>query len=209
MVVKYNTVSLRHKHSPETLFIHINQCIHIVLAFTSNARQLIIHFKAFLSTKISFLKISFLKISFLKISFFFSKILSHFILFDFSKFFFFRKYCSQLTGQRYCSLIIFTDYCSWINVHELLFMDQCSRITIGHNTKIVLQPWTKISKKSAEKSPKYLFSVGLEKKNAWKIRLPEKSVENRVYRRFFAEKSEVSDMSVEKLGVSSTRCKAR
>ena len=200
MVVKYNTVSLRHKHSPETLFIHINQCIHIVLAFTSNARQLIIHFKAFLSTKISFLKISF----------FFSKILSHFILFDFSKFFFFfRKYCSQLTGQRYCSLILFIDYCSWINVHELLFMDQCSRITIGHNTKIVLQPWTKILKKSAEKSPKYRFSVGLEKKNAWKIRLPEKSVENRVYRRFFAEKSEVSDMSVEKSGVSSTRCKAR
>ena len=29
--------------------------------------------------------------------------------------------------------------------------------------------------KSAEKSPKYLFSVSLEKKNAWKIRLPEKS----------------------------------
>ena len=45
MVVKYNTVSLRHKHSPETLIIHINQCIHIVLAFTGNARQSILHLK--------------------------------------------------------------------------------------------------------------------------------------------------------------------
>ena len=42
-----NAVSLRLKHSPETLFIHINKCIHIVLAFTSNARQLIIHSKHF------------------------------------------------------------------------------------------------------------------------------------------------------------------
>ena len=47
MVVKYNTVSLRHKHNLETLFIHITQCIHIVLAFISNARQLIIHLKHF------------------------------------------------------------------------------------------------------------------------------------------------------------------
>ena len=57
--VNLNAVSLLLKHSPETLFIHINQCIHIVLAFTSNARQLIMHLKYFLSTKISFLKILF------------------------------------------------------------------------------------------------------------------------------------------------------
>ena len=42
-----NAVSLRLKHSPKILFIHINQRIHIVLAFTSNARQLIIHKKLF------------------------------------------------------------------------------------------------------------------------------------------------------------------
>ena len=42
-----NTVSPRHKHSPETLFIHLNQCIHIVLRFTGNARQSIIHLKHF------------------------------------------------------------------------------------------------------------------------------------------------------------------
>ena len=43
------------------------------------------------------------------------------MLFDFSKnCFFFRKYCSQLTGQCYCPLILFTG-------------------TVGHNTKIVLQ----------------------------------------------------------------------
>ena len=57
---------------------------------------------------------------------------------------------------------------------------------------------TKKSEKSAEKSPKNRFSVGLEKKNAWKIRLPEKSVENRLYRRFLAEKSETAEKSVEK-----------
>ena len=45
MAVNLNTVSRRHKHSPETLIIHINQCIHLVLAFTSNARQLTIHLK--------------------------------------------------------------------------------------------------------------------------------------------------------------------
>ena len=45
-----NAVSLRLKHSPEILFIHINQCIQIVLAFTSNARQLIIHLKHFFFT---------------------------------------------------------------------------------------------------------------------------------------------------------------
>ena len=82
MVVKYNTVSLRHKHSPETLFKHINQCIHIVLAFTSNARQLIIHLKHFFFQQ---------KFHFLKVSFFFSRkfclILLTFILFEF----FFKK----------------------------------------------------------------------------------------------------------------------
>ena len=40
-----NTVSLRHKHSLDTLIIHINQCIHIVLAFSGNGRQSILHLK--------------------------------------------------------------------------------------------------------------------------------------------------------------------
>ena len=51
MVVKHNTVSLRHKHSPETLFIHRKQFISNVLAFTSNARQLIHMLNHFFSTK--------------------------------------------------------------------------------------------------------------------------------------------------------------
>ena len=54
-----NAVSLRLKHNPKILFIHINQCIHIVLAFTSNTRQLIIHLKHFYQQKIYFLKILF------------------------------------------------------------------------------------------------------------------------------------------------------
>ena len=70
-------------------------------------------------------------------------------------------------------------------------------------------PWTKISEKSAEKSPKYHFSVSLEKKNAWKIRLLEKSEKNQLYRRFFDGKSEISNFSVEKSGVCCTRWKAR
>ena len=49
-----NAVSLRLKHSPETLVIHINQCIHIVLAFTGNARQSIIHLKHFYQQKFHF-----------------------------------------------------------------------------------------------------------------------------------------------------------
>ena len=47
MAVKYNAVSLGHKHSPKILFIHINQCIYIVLALTGNARQSIMHLKYF------------------------------------------------------------------------------------------------------------------------------------------------------------------
>ena len=64
-----NAVSLRLKHSPETLFIHINQCIHIVLAFTGNARQSIIHLKHFYQQKFHFLEI-----------FFFSKIFSFYLI---------------------------------------------------------------------------------------------------------------------------------
>ena len=45
MVVKSNTVSLRHKHSLETLIIHITQCMRNVLAVTGNARQSILHLK--------------------------------------------------------------------------------------------------------------------------------------------------------------------
>ena len=73
----------------------------------------------------------------------------------------------------------------------------------------MLQAGTKKSEKSAEKSPKNRFSVGLEKKNAWKIRLPEKSAENRLYRRFFAEKSETAEKSVERSAVDDTRWEAR
>ena len=60
-----------------------------------------------------------------------------------------------------------------------------------------------------EKSPKNRFSVVLEKKNASKIRLPEKSAENRLYRRFFAEKSATDEKSVERSAVVDTRWKAR
>ena len=69
MAVKYNAVSLRHKHSPETLIIHINQCIHIVLAFTDSARQSILHLKYFF----------FFQQKFHFLNFFFPKILSHFV----------------------------------------------------------------------------------------------------------------------------------
>ena len=76
MAVKYNAVSLRHKHSPETLIIHINQYINIVLAFTDSARQSILHLKFFF---FSFNKnFIFLKILFI---FFFRKFCP--ILFDF------------------------------------------------------------------------------------------------------------------------------
>ena len=53
---KFNltTVSPMHKHSLETLFIHINQCIHIVLTFIGNARQSIIHLKHFYQQKFHF-----------------------------------------------------------------------------------------------------------------------------------------------------------
>ena len=71
MAVKYNAVSLRHKHSPKTLFIHINQCIYQVLV-----RQPF-HSKPFLSTKILFSKISFFQ-NFVS----FYLILSYFILFN-------------------------------------------------------------------------------------------------------------------------------
>ena len=76
MVVKSNTVSLRHKHSPETLFIHINQCICIVLALSGIARQSIFHLKYCFQQNFIFENFIFLKI-------YFSKILSNFILFYF------------------------------------------------------------------------------------------------------------------------------
>ena len=69
MAIKYNAVSLKHKHIPETLFVHINQCIHIVLAFTGNARQSIIPLKYFYQQKFYFCK------------FYFFEILSNFISF--------------------------------------------------------------------------------------------------------------------------------
>ena len=68
---------------------------------------------------------------------------------------------------------------------------------------------TKISEFFAEKSEKNRFSVSLEKKKPWKTRLEEKSAKNRLYRRFFGEKSEISDFSVEKSDVCCKRWKAR
>ena len=64
-----NAVSLQLIHSLEILFIHINQCIHIVPAFIRNARPFILYFKSYLSTKNLFSKIYF----------YFFKILSHFV----------------------------------------------------------------------------------------------------------------------------------
>ena len=54
-----NSVSLRHKHRPEILSIHINQCICIVLAFTGNARRSIFAFKTLFSSKFYFQKFYF------------------------------------------------------------------------------------------------------------------------------------------------------
>ena len=72
-----NSVSLRHKHRPEILFIHINQCICIVLAFTGNARRSILHLKHCFQQNLIF-EILFLKILFFE---FFFQILFDFILF--------------------------------------------------------------------------------------------------------------------------------
>ena len=77
MVVKSKTVSLRHNHSPETLLIHITQCI----------------FNQFRVKNIVFNEILFSKILFLKILFFKNFIKFYFILFFLIKFkiFFFPK----------------------------------------------------------------------------------------------------------------------
>ena len=72
MVVKSNTVSLRHNHSPETLIIHITQCIRNHFAF-----------KILFSTKFYFQKFYFLKILFFK-----NFIKIYLILFEFNNFFF-------------------------------------------------------------------------------------------------------------------------
>ena len=69
--VKYNAVSLRHKHSLEILFIHRNQCKYQVLV-----RQPF-HSKTFFVNK-NFIFENFI---------FFPKILSHFILFYFILFY--------------------------------------------------------------------------------------------------------------------------
>ena len=96
---------------------------------------------------------------------------------------------------------LFTDHTSlkYLLTQKYLNLRQCRW----------LESWTKISVFSADISPKCRFSVSFEKINPRKIRLPEKSVENRVYRRFFAEKSETAEKSVEKLGVDNTRWEAR
>ena len=74
MEVKSNAISLKHKRSPETLFIHRIQFIRNV-----HVRQPF-HSKPFLSTKIVFSKFSFFQnfVSFYFILFYFSKILFHF-----------------------------------------------------------------------------------------------------------------------------------
>ena len=70
-------------------------------------------------------------------------------------------------------------------------------------------PGNKISEFFAEKSEKNRLSDSLEKKKPWKTRLEEKSAKNRLYRRFFGEKSETADFSTEKSDVCCTRWKAR
>ena len=72
MVVKSNTVSLRHNHSPETLIIHVTQCIR----------------NQFRVQNIVFNKILFSKILFLKILFFENFIKIYLILFEFNKYYF-------------------------------------------------------------------------------------------------------------------------
>ena len=129
MVVKYNTVSLRHKHSPETLFIHINQCIHIVLAFTSNARQLIIHLQHFYQQKFHF---------------FFRKfclILLKFFLFDFSK-----KNSNLLfivdqstilftvTVHIYCSYLLFIFTVHDLSCNTICLLQYTSSSVLQYNT---------------------------------------------------------------------------
>ena len=89
-----------------------------------------------------------------------------------------------------------------------LFSPSCYNMGLSIRPRVLI-PWTKISVFSADISPKCRFSVSFEKINPRKIRLPEKSVENRVYRRFFAEKSETAEKSVEKSGVDSTHWEAR
>ena len=76
MVFKSNTVSLRHNHSPETLIIHITQCIRNHFAF-----------KILFSTKFYFQNFYFFE----KIFFFENFIKIYLILFEFNKFFFFEK----------------------------------------------------------------------------------------------------------------------
>ena len=72
-ILKFNAVSLRHKHSPKTLFILRIQFMYYVPAFICNARQFISHVKSILSTKILFLKILFFQnfVSFYLILFYF------------------------------------------------------------------------------------------------------------------------------------------
>ena len=116
MVVKYNTVSLRHKHNPETLIIHINQCIHIVLAFTSNARQSIFHLKYCFQQKFYFSKISFLKILFFEkfvlfyLILFFKIFLNSLFTADRSTLLFTDTvhHTVTVTVHRYCSPVLFS-----------------------------------------------------------------------------------------------------
>ena len=144
MVVKYNTVSLRHKHNLETLFIHITHCIHIVLAFISNARQLIIHLKHFFFQQ--------------KFQFFFRKfclILLNFILFYFSK----KKKIRNLlftfnwptllfialfiiTVHKYCRRLLFVTiqklYCNTLFPLHLQY-NYCNTIFLQYTLNLLLQ----------------------------------------------------------------------
>ena len=82
MVVKSNTVSLRHNHSPETLIIHITQCIRNHFAF-----------KILFSTKFYFQKF-YLFENFIFRKFYqnlFDFIRFYLILFEFNKYFSFSK----------------------------------------------------------------------------------------------------------------------
>ena len=96
---------------------------------------------------------------------------------------------------------------------QTVYESMCQGQLAGWLASLTLEdeerPGTKISEFFVEKSEKNRFSVSLEKKKPWKTRLEEKSAKNRCYRRFFGEKSEISDFSVEKSDVCCTRWKAR
>ena len=103
-MLKFSSGSPRHKHRLETLFIHINPCIRIVLPFTGNVRQSIMHLKHFFIIK-----------NFIFENFIFENFISRkfcLIIFDLILFYFKKKIQN----------LLFTMDRSMITVHRLLFI---------------------------------------------------------------------------------------